>query len=111
MTDRINSFIETHPNGWNHTQWLDLLAELGQEGMDVSEPDVVGLELGRGRMAWALRLHEVQGLGPKRVQALVDTYTTFWSLRQASCHTVFAFLVGWTVPKANAGLPSQVMAQ
>jgi len=84
MTQTISTFIETHPTGWTHNQWLELLVELEEEGTDVTQPEAVGLELERERLGWELRRREVQGLGPKRVQALIDTFNTFWSLRQAS---------------------------
>ncbi len=84
MTDRIGAFIEAHPEGWNHQQWLGLLEELEQDGVDVSEPEAVGLELERERLAWQLRRLEVKGLGPKRVDAVANKFKTFWSLRQAS---------------------------
>jgi hypothetical protein len=84
MTDRLDTFIEAHPDGWTHQDWLDLLGALKQEGVDVREPEKVGLELERRRVARMLASLEVPGLGPKRIQTLVDTFTTAWNLQRAT---------------------------
>lgn len=99
MTDRINTFIESHPDGWNHGQWLELLSELENDGVDVSEPAVVGLALERERMAWELQSLSVQGLGPKRIQTLVETFNTSWNLRHATATEIAA---SKTIPQALA---------
>jgi hypothetical protein len=36
MSAQLNDFVESHPSGWNHDEWLALLADLGQGGTDVS---------------------------------------------------------------------------
>ena len=84
VKDRLNRFIEAHPSGWDHQAWLGLLDELRSEGVDISEPESLGLELERERVTRVLSEQEVRGLGPKRVEALAERYPTLWSLRQAS---------------------------
>ena len=88
MTTRLQTFVETHPGGWNHEEWLGLLADLSTTGIDVSEPHEIGEELERTRLTWELRRSEVQGLGPKRVEALARRFGTLGRLRYASVDEV-----------------------
>lgn len=83
MQEHIRAFIESHPNGWGHADWLGLLGELRAKGIDVGDPDAIGAELERERLAWELRRRAVPGLGPKRIDAVVRRYGSLWSLRQA----------------------------
>jgi hypothetical protein len=83
MEQHLNDFIEAHPEGWDHTAWLDLLADLEAAGFDVSDTDAVGYELENRRLAWELRRREVPGLGPKRIDAVVNRFGTLWSLQHA----------------------------
>ncbi|MDX1646440.1 MAG: hypothetical protein R3304_04795 [Longimicrobiales bacterium] len=83
MEKHLRAFIEAHPEGWDHEEWLALLAELEREGYDVSDTDAVGWELERERLAWELRRKQVPGLGPKRIGAVVERFGTLWSLRHA----------------------------
>ena len=83
MEKKLQAFIEAHPDGWDHQAWLDLLHELEEEGFDVSDPDAIGWELERERLAWELRRKDVPGLGPKRIGAVVERFGTLWSLRHA----------------------------
>ena len=76
-----NAFIESHPEGWGHDQWLGLLAELEEMGFDVSDPTAIGHEMESQRLAWELRRRGVPGLGPKRIDAVVEHFGTLWSLR------------------------------
>lgn len=84
MIDRMDAFIEAHPDGWNHMEWLGLLADLERDGVDVSEQEEVGLVLEGHRLVRELERMEVKGLGPKRLAALRERFQTLWSLRQAS---------------------------
>ena len=83
MEKKLQAFIEAHPEGWDHQAWLDLLAELEEEGYDISDPEAVGYELERERLAWELRRKAVPGLGPKRIAAVVERFGTLWRLRHA----------------------------
>lgn len=88
MEPQLDAFIEAHPDGWNHDAWLGLLRELDEQGFDVSDPDAVGLELEHRRLAWELRRRRVPGLGPKRIEAVVDRFGTLWSLQHADAETL-----------------------
>lgn len=83
MEKHLRAFIEAHPNGWQHQNWLELLADLEQKGFDVSDTEVIGWELERERLSWELRRKGVPGLGPKRIDAVVERFGSLWSLRQA----------------------------
>ena len=83
MEQHLSAFIEAHPEGWGHVEWLGLLAELEENGFDVSDPTAIGDELESQRLAWELRRREVPGLGPKRIDAVVEHFGTLWSLRHA----------------------------
>jgi hypothetical protein len=104
MTTRLQAFVETHPGGWNHEEWLGLLSDLGTEGIDVSEASEIGAELERTRLAWELRRRSVQGLGPKRAEALAKRFGTLWRIRQASVEEVAR------VPSMNRPLAEKVLS-
>lgn len=83
MDKHLNAFIETHPEGWNHEQWISLLVAMEQDGIDVEDQGAIGLELESRRLAAELRRRAVPGLGPKRIDAVVDRFGTLWSLQHA----------------------------
>lgn len=83
MEKKLRTFIEAHPDGWDHDAWLGLLSELDQAGYDVSDGEAVGRQLERERLAWELRRRNVRGLGPKRIDAVVERFGTLWRLRHA----------------------------
>lgn len=83
MEKHLRAFIEAHPGGWHHQDWLEFLGELERDGFDVSDTDGIGWELERERLSWELRRKGVPGLGPKRIDAVVDRFGTLWSLRHA----------------------------
>lgn len=88
MEKHLRAFIEAHPDGWGHDAWIGLLSELDSEGYDVGDPDAIGRELERERLAWELRRRNVPGLGPKRIGAVVDRFGSLWSLRQAEAEEI-----------------------
>jgi len=90
MNLQLRAFVERHPDGWNHEDWLGLLGELEGAGADVSAPEALGAQLERERLDWELDRRELKGLGPKRREALVDRFGSLWSLRQASVDDVAA---------------------
>jgi hypothetical protein len=83
MQQHLDAFIAAHPDGWDHISWLGLLTELEQNGFDVTNPASVGEELEQRRLAWELRRRSVPGLGPKRIDAVVERFGTLWSLQHA----------------------------
>lgn len=94
----LRAFAQGRPGGWSHDDWLAFLADLGERGHDVSDPDGIGARLERERLR--VMLGAVQGLGPKRVEALVDRFDTLWSMRRASTDEVAA-VAGMTRPVAE----------
>jgi len=88
MKKRLRAFVEDHPDGWDHDDWMGLLAELEANGSDVSDPQKIGRFLEKTRLEWELTRRSVKGLGPKRSEALVDRFETLWSLRHASVDDV-----------------------
>ncbi len=78
----LDDFAAAQPGGWSHEDWMNFLEYLAQRGHDTSNPDAIGIDLERKRLA--LILGEVPGMGPKRVQNLVERYDTLWNLRQAT---------------------------
>ena len=101
MDKHLEAFIEAHPYGWDHQAWLGLLAELEESGADVSDPEAIGLELENRRLAWELRRREVPGLGPKRIDAVVDRFGTLWSLRQAEAEELGFHQIATRAKKAR----------
>ena len=104
MKERLKAFVESHPDGWNHDDWLGLLSELQSGGKDVSEPEAVGVQLEKTRLAWVLDQRGVPGLGPKRRAALVDRFGTLGKLKSASVEDVAE------VPSINKALAEKVVS-
>lgn len=84
MQDRIQTFVAGHPGGWDHEAWLALLADLAASGHDTSDAEAIGRALERERVRAVLAAAGVKGLGPKRLDALVEHFGTLWALRHAS---------------------------
>lgn len=104
MTARLQTFVEAHPEGWNHEEWLGLLADLEGEGVDVSEHDDIGARLERTRLEWELKRRSVAGLGPKRIEALGKRFGTLWRLRHASADEIAR------VPSMNRQIAEKVLS-
>jgi hypothetical protein len=94
----LRAFAVARPGGWDHDDWVSFLAHLGEQGHDVSDPDGVGRRLERERLG--VVLGAVQGLGPKRVEGIMERFETLWSLRHASAAEVAA-VPGMTRPLAE----------
>ena len=103
MKERLKKFVESHPDGWNHDDWLGLLSELQSGGKDV-KPDAVGVQLEKTRLAWVLDQRGVPGLGPKRRAALVDRFGTLGQLKSASVDEIAE------VPSINKALAEKVVS-
>lgn len=88
MKKQIRAFLEAHPEGWGHDEWLTLLSELEADGVDVSDPEAIGAELEKARLAAELKGLDVKGLGPKRIETLADEYRTLWNMRHATAEEV-----------------------
>ncbi len=90
FSDRLRAFVKRHPEGWSHHEWLELLAELSDTGVETRDPERIGSALERERVLSVLEATPVKGLGPKRRVALADRFGTLWSLKQASVDDVAA---------------------
>lgn len=94
----LRAFAVARPAGWGHDDWLSFLAHLGEQGHDVTDVEGLGARLERERLG--VVLGAVQGLGPKRVDALVERFHNLYTLRQASLAEVAA-IAGMTRPLAE----------
>lgn len=100
--DRLRDFVAGHPDGWSHGEWLGLLAELSDDGVDTHDPDGIGLTLEYERVLLVLESLSVKGLGPKRREALADRFGTLWNLSHASVDELE------TLPSFHKGLAEKV---
>ena len=80
----ITRFVEDHPHGWTHEEWLGLLHHLSLTGVTVADEGTIGLSLERERLTRVLGNLEIKGLGPKRREALTARFGTLWNLMDAS---------------------------
>lgn len=81
MQGALRQFVQSHPHGWGHDEWVDLVNRLGAEGHDIQDRDSVGMMLENERMRH--HLEQVDGLGSKAMDALVSRYGTMWNLQRA----------------------------
>jgi hypothetical protein len=94
----LRAFVQAQPSGWGHDDWIAFLDHLRERGHDTSDPEGVGLALERERLA--ATLERIQGMGPRRVQALVDRYDTLYSACRAGVDELAA-LPGMNRPLAE----------
>ncbi|HEY0024954.1 MAG TPA: hypothetical protein VGB24_18715 [Longimicrobium sp.] len=92
----LRAFAIARPGGWNHEDWLGFLDSLRQKGHDLSAPEEIGSRLERERLG--VVLSGIQGIGPKRVDALVNRFHTLYSARHASVEE----FAGAGLPRADA---------
>jgi hypothetical protein len=92
----LRAFATARPSGWNHEDWLGFLDALRQKGHDLSAPEEIGSRLERERLG--VVLSGIQGIGPKRVDALVNQFHTLYSARHASVEE----FAGAGLPRADA---------
>jgi hypothetical protein len=92
----LRAFAIARPSGWNHEDWLGFLDALRQKGHDLSAPEEIGSRLERERLG--VVLSGIQGIGPKRVDALVNRFHTLYSARHASVEE----FAGAGLPRADA---------
>lgn len=81
----LREFVRQNPEGWGHDEWTGLVGQLRERGHKGSE-EQLGSALERERLA--MKLEEVEGLGPQRVKTLVDRFGTLYSLRHADADEV-----------------------
>ncbi len=80
----LRDFVSAHERGWSHREWLGLLVELTDAGFDTSDPDQIGMALEREHVKRLLEGTGVRGVGPRRREAVAETFGTVWNLRHAT---------------------------
>lgn len=78
----MRDFAAARPNGWDHHDWVTFLGGLREKGHDTGDADEIGRQLERERIS--LILQGVQGLGPRKVDAVADRFGRLYELRNAS---------------------------
>mgnify|MGYP006282118231 FL=1 len=84
LADEIRDFAASHPEGWTHEEWREFIQGLSEAGHDVQDPDRIGLELEKERLAQTLRGMEIRGLGPRRIESITNRFGSLWVARNAS---------------------------
>lgn len=102
LEQRLSAFVEAHPGGWSHPEWMGLLGELSRAGVDTSDPGRIGSALEKARLMAVLERAGVKGLGPRRREALAERFRRLWDLRQASVDEIAA------LPSMHRGLAEEV---
>ncbi len=102
ISAELNRFLQEHPGGWTHDDWLGLLYHLSESGIDTTDEDGIGLALEHQRLVNILDHVEIKGLGPKRIEAIANHFGTLWNLMGASPEEVEG------VPGVPATLSRQV---
>ena len=85
MVGDLREFINSHPAGWTHEDWVGLLAELRRSGHS-TDPDEVGRLLELERLV--ARLKAVPGVDEEHVRRITERYITIWELRDSDDETV-----------------------
>jgi len=93
LESEVKEFVAEHPDGWSHEDWNRLLDKLSARKIEVADTDQLGVRLEAERLRQVLLRASVRGLGPKRVDAIVEKYGNLWNLRQAN-------------PEQLAGIPT-----
>lgn len=96
----LRAFVAARPGGWGHDDWIAFLDHLRERGHDTSDAEAIGAALERERLAAALET--VQGMGPRRVVAVVERYDTLYSARRADVDEIAA------LPGMNRALAEKV---
>ena len=102
----VRRFVEEHPQGWGHEDWLEFLHRLNETGYEVGDPDGLGLEVERERLAQVLSRIELKGLGPKRREALTTQFGSLYNLCSTDGEQI-ARLTG--IPRALADEVSKTL--
>lgn len=80
----LQAFVSEHADGWSHDEWLGLLNGLAERGVDVSQSEKIGHALERERLAAKLVHFKIKGLGPRRIDAIVDHFGNLYSASRAT---------------------------
>jgi hypothetical protein len=93
----LRAFAAGRPEGWSHEDWLAFLDHLKERGHETGNPEALGDALERERLA--VILEEVPGMGPRRVDSVVNRFGALWHLSQASVEDVSSLP---SIPRALA---------
>ena len=96
--EQLRDFVTGHGQGWTHHDWLELLAQLTDAGVDTSDPDAIGTALEQERVLAHLEALNVKGLGPKRREEVAARFPRMWDLEHASVEDLAR------IPSFNTGL-------
>lgn len=88
LQTELHEFASARRDGWSHDDWLGLLDRLRERGHDTDDPERIGSLLERERLA--VMLAGVQGMGPRRVEALLQRFGSVWALRNAGVDEIAA---------------------
>ncbi len=86
----MRSFLDEHPDGWNHDDWTGFVHRLSHAGYDTRDTDALGRDLEAERLRRTLESRAIPGLGPRRRDAIVDEFGTLWELRHADVERIAA---------------------
>lgn len=103
LATELRRFVDGHPEGWNHGDWLGFLHALSEGGHDTSDGDAIGLALETERLSRYLEGMKIKGLGPKRIAALAGHFGTLWNLRSASLEELAQ------LPKVPRAMAEQIL--
>lgn len=90
LRERARDFVARHPDGWSHDEWLALLSELRNAGVDTGNHEAIGAALEHERLLMVLENAGVKGLGPKRREALAGRFGRLWDMKHASVEEIAA---------------------
>jgi hypothetical protein len=78
----LRRFVDEHPDGWDHEQWISLVESLRERGHESHDPNGIGARLEGVRLA--ARVTGIPGVGSHRIRTLVDRYGSIWNVRAAT---------------------------
>src|SRR5512140_3849457 len=88
LDSEVHWFVAEHPNGWSHSDWERLLADLSAKRIDVADVAQVGVRLEAERLRQCLLTSGVSGLGPRRVDAIVEKFGSVANLRNSGAERI-----------------------
>ncbi|HYJ78219.1 MAG TPA: hypothetical protein VEW03_01350, partial [Longimicrobiaceae bacterium] len=70
----MRAFAAARPEGWGHEDWISFLDHLRTRGHETGDDAGIGRLLERERLS--VLLERIPGMGPRRVQAVVERFET-----------------------------------
>jgi hypothetical protein len=84
LRDALKDFVSSHPDGWGHSEWEELLEDLRRNAIDTGDGVAIGAALERERLLERLERAGIKGLGPKRRTAIAECFGRLWELQRAA---------------------------